>query len=94
MSRYRTPRFVSAVSIVLGWVMALGIAVFMALALLRIIPPSLFVLSLIQLTPFLVLGIVLATLGHIAGAVFDIADSAGKPGPHDAFKPNPLRGSN
>ena len=80
MSKYRIPRFVSVVSILLGWVMALGIALFMALALLRILPPSLFVLSLIQLTPFLILGILLAMLGHIASAVFDIADSATRPG--------------
>lgn len=80
MSKYRIPRFVCVVSVVLGWVMALGIAVFMALALLRILPPSLFVLSLIQLTPFLILGILLAMLGHIASAVFDIADSVTRPG--------------
>jgi len=61
-------------------VMALGIAIFMALALLRILPPSLFVLSLIQLTPFLILGMLLAMLGHIASAVFDIADSVTRSG--------------
>lgn len=80
LSKYRIPRFVSVVSIVLGWLMAISIAVFMALALLRILPPGLVVLSLIQLTPFLILGMLLAMLGHIAVAVFDIADSAAKQG--------------
>jgi hypothetical protein len=52
----------------------------MVLSAIGILPPSLLVLSLIQLTPFLILGILLAMIGHVASAVFDIADSVVNPG--------------
>ena len=79
MSRYRIPRMVCTVSIVLGWGVSLAVALVMVLALLRILPPAFIILSGLQLTPFLLLGLLLAMFSHVANAVFDIADHLAKP---------------
>ncbi len=79
MSRYRIQRKVCTAAIVLGWGMSLAIALVMLLALLRILPPALAIVSGLQLTPFLCLGLLLAMFAHVANAVFDIADHLTRP---------------
>lgn len=79
MPDYRAPRIVSTLVSILGWIVAGAAALVLLLSLLRILPPFLFIVSLIHLPTFLAVGLGLVLLGHVARAIFDIADYCNRP---------------
>jgi len=76
---YRVPRIVSMLVSTLGWIVVGAAALILLLTLLRLLPPFLFFVSLIHLPTFLAVGLGLVLLGHVARAIFDIADYCNRP---------------
>ena len=96
MTRYKTGRRIALAVSAMGWLVVAFSALLVLLVVARLFMPGFGLALLPTLVGLAATGLVVVLVGHLAAALFDVADSlAGQPqhAPNNSSKPTPLRGA-